>query len=133
MSANNIKVTPAEGVAGFQLHEAAIREWIASETQRTVRALQKDAMQGDIKVGNTLPLGVLVPAAITYIASMGAKDIVVDEHVLEFGFSPEVFKQIVHPRTMSKLKKINAKFEENENSPGLQAVLDENFFNMFIR
>jgi hypothetical protein len=34
---------------------------------------------------------------------------------------------------MAKMKKINHEFGDEESSPGIQMIIDENFFNMFMR
>lgn len=128
-----LKINPANiKVEGSD--SGAIKDWIAKEVQASAISLQQKAIAGEVDTLTKLPVTMMIPMGATYLAGVGARKIQITDNFIEFGFTPESFGKIVNPRVFGRLKKIKTQFdEEDENTPGLQMIIDENFFNMFVR
>eukprot|EP00997_Jenningsia_sp_PLL12_P011812 NODE_957_length_1353_cov_34.382669_g796_i0.p3 GENE.NODE_957_length_1353_cov_34.382669_g796_i0~~NODE_957_length_1353_cov_34.382669_g796_i0.p3 ORF type:complete len:98 (-),score=38.39 NODE_957_length_1353_cov_34.382669_g796_i0:516-809(-) len=94
---------------------------------------EESVMKGDMETLIKAPFSMIVPLGFTYLASLGAKKVDVEDDFVSFGLMPESFSKIIDQRVMGNMKKIKHDFDDELKDTGIQAIIDENFFNMFIR
>lgn len=76
----------------------------------------------------------VVPLGIAYYASEGAKKLEITDEAAKVALTPESFERFVDKKTQGELKVIKHKIDEEAfANSGFNFILDENFFNMFIR
>jgi len=79
------------------------------------------------------PIALMAPFGLTYLAGLGAKKIEINDEFVDYGLAPKSFIPAFGERVTKNLKKINHEFSQDYQNKGFSLILDENFFNMFVR